>query len=323
MTVFGRWGRYIGSLKISVLKGHLYADDYRCEEYEPGLCFTYHGEALDKKTPLLRSLQALSRQVCRLSELFGIPCEGRRAMAALGCEQEYFLVDKEFYEDRPDLVQTGRTLFGRRPAKHQQMEDHYFGAIKRRVLAFMEDLDRELWKLGVPAKTRHNEVCPAQFEIAPMYEELNLAVDQNMLVMQTLQDVAGRHGLQCLLHAKPFAGVNGSGKHNNWNIVGPDGKNWLAPGENPREDAKFLTMICALSRRHARRSPAGLRGDGGERSPSRRQRSAAGDHVHLPRRTARGGDRATGDRRSRTGDGRGRHSRGRFVASAASAGSHR
>ncbi len=206
----------------------------------------YHGEALDKKTPLLRSMEALSRQVCRLGKLFGVNPDGKRAQVALGIEQEYFLIDKKFHEKRLDLLQTGRTLFGRKPAKHQQMEDHYFGAIKPRVMAFMCDLDRELWRLGVPAKTRHNEVCPGQFEIAPVFEELNLAVDHNMMVMDVLREVADRHGFACLLHEKPFAGVNGSGKHNNWSITGPDGRNWLTPGDNPHENAKFLTIICAL-----------------------------------------------------------------------------
>ncbi len=206
----------------------------------------YHGEALDKKTPLLRSMDALSRQVCRLGKLFGIPSKGKRACVTLGAEQEYFLVDRKFYAKRLDLLQAGRTLFGKKPAKHQQMEDHYFGAIKPRVMAFMCDLDRELWRLGVPAKTRHNEVCPGQFEIAPVYEELNLAVDHNMIVMEVLREMADKHGLACLLHEKPFAGVNGSGKHNNWSITGPDGKNWLTPGDNPHENAKFLTIICAL-----------------------------------------------------------------------------
>jgi len=212
----------------------------------PSVFCGYHGEALDKKTPLLRSKAALSKQVCRLGKLFGIESDGKRAYATLGSEQEYFLIDREFYEERLDLLQTGRTLFGRAPAKHQQMDDHYFGAIRSRVMAFMQDLDRELWRLGVPAKTRHNEVCPAQFEVAPTFEELNLAVDQNMLTMQALREVAERHGFACLLHEKPFAGVNGSGKHNNWAICGPDGKNWLTPGDNPHENAKFLTVICAL-----------------------------------------------------------------------------
>ena len=212
----------------------------------PTAFYSYKGEALDKKTPLLRSMAALSKQVCRLARLFGIPTEGKRAYPTLGAEQEYFLIDKGLYEARLDLVQTGRTLFGKAPAKHQQMEDHYFGAIKPRIVAFMNDLDRELWKLGIPAKTRHNEVCPAQFEISPVFEELNLAVDHNMMIMQILREVAEDHGFVCLLHEKPYAGVNGSGKHNNWALCGPDGKNWLTPGDNPHENAIFLTMICAL-----------------------------------------------------------------------------
>jgi glutamine synthetase len=206
----------------------------------------YHGEALDKKTPLLRSIDALSSQVCRLGKFFGIDLPGKRALATLGPEQEYFLVDAEYFDARLDLVQTGRTLFGRKPAKHQQMEDHYFGSIKTRVIGFMADLDRELWRAGIPGRTRHNEVCPAQFEIAPMFETLNLSVDHNMIVMETLRNVAEKHGFVCLLHEKPFAGVNGSGKHNNWSVCGPDGKNWLTPGQNPHENAKFLTMIVAL-----------------------------------------------------------------------------
>ncbi|HQL40941.1 MAG TPA: glutamine synthetase III, partial [Candidatus Omnitrophota bacterium] len=155
----------------------------------------WHGEALDKKTPLLRSMKALSKQVCRLAELFGISSKGKQAYATLGGEQEYFLIDREYYNQRIDLIQTGRTLFGKEPAKHQQMADHYFGAIKTRIIAFMEDLDREMWKLGVPTKTRHNEVAPAQFEVAPVFESLNLAVDHNMLCMEMLQKVAERHGL--------------------------------------------------------------------------------------------------------------------------------
>ncbi|MFH1416087.1 MAG: glutamine synthetase III [Elusimicrobiota bacterium] len=212
----------------------------------PTAFYSYNGEALDKKTPLLRSINALSKQVCRLAKLFGIDCENKRAYATLGAEQEYFLIDNSFYEERLDLLQTGRTLFGRIPSKHQQLDDHYFGAIKTRVMTFMDDLDRELWKLGIPAKTRHNEVCPAQFEVAPVFEELNLAVDHNMLMMEILHQVAEKHGFRCLLHEKPYAGVNGSGKHNNWALSGPDGKNWLTPGENPHENAKFLTIIAAL-----------------------------------------------------------------------------
>lgn len=206
----------------------------------------WHGEALDKKTPLLRSMKALSKQVCRLADLFGINTKGKQAYATLGGEQEYFLIDRTYYNERIDLIQTGRTLFGKEPAKHQQMADHYFGAIKTRVIGFMEELDKEMWKLGVPTKTRHNEVAPAQFEVAPVFESLNLAVDHNMLCMEVMQRVAEKHGLACLLHEKPFAGVNGSGKHNNWSIVGPDDKNWLSPGENPHENAKFLVTLCAV-----------------------------------------------------------------------------
>jgi glutamine synthetase len=211
----------------------------------PTVFYSYNGEALDKKIPLLRSIHALAVQLRRVAKLFRIKGDVR-PYATLGAEQEYFLMDKEFFLQRLDLLQTGRTLFGRKPAKHQQMEDHYFGAIKPRIMSFMEDLDRELWKLGIPSKTRHNEVCPAQFEIAPIFEELNHAVDHNMMTMEVLRQVADRHGLVCLLHEKPFAGVNGSGKHNNWALVGPDGKNWLTPGDNPHENAKFLLIIGSL-----------------------------------------------------------------------------
>ena len=203
----------------------------------------YTGEALDKKTPLLRSMQALDRSVKRLMKLFG------RAEAHTGCtlgaEQEYFLVDKEYWKKRPDLILTGRTLFGAPSAKGQQLEDHYFGTIPDRVLSFMNDVERELWKLGIPAKTRHNEVAPAQFELAPQFEELNLASDHNMLVMDALRDVAEKHGFKCRLHEKPYAGVNGSGKHNNW-AVNYGGKNLLDPGSDPHENAVFLTMLCAV-----------------------------------------------------------------------------
>ena len=212
----------------------------------PTIFCGYNGEALDMKTPLLRSINVLSEQVCRLGEFFGIDSTDKRAEVTLGCEQEYFLVDQSFYAERLDLLQTGRTLFGQIPAKHQQLDDHYFGAIKSRVLVYMAEVDRELWKLGVPVQTRHNEVCPAQFEIAPLFEELNLAVDHNMIIMEVLRTVAEKHGFACLLHEKPFAGVNGSGKHNNWSVDGADGKNWLTPGNNPHENAKFLAVICAL-----------------------------------------------------------------------------
>ncbi len=203
----------------------------------------YTGEALDKKTPLLRSMQALDKAVKRLMRLFARP--DAHAACTLGAEQEYFLVDKKLWQKRPDLVLTGRTLFGAPSAKGQQLEDHYFGTIPDRVLSFMNDVERELWRLGIPAKTRHNEVAPAQFELAPQFEELNLANDHNMLVMDTLNNVAEKHGFKCLLHEKPYAGVNGSGKHNNWSVA-YGGKNLLDPGTNPSENALFLTMLCAV-----------------------------------------------------------------------------
>ena len=211
----------------------------------PTMFYGYHGEALDKKIPLLRAQAALAKQINRVAKLFGVPGD-KRPFATLGPEQEYFLVDAEVYRQRPDLVQTGRTLFGVRPARHQQLEDHYFGKIKNRVLSFMAEVDKELWKLGVPAKTRHNEVSPAQFELAPVFEEQNLSSDHNMLTMEVLQTVAERYGLVCLLHEKPFDGVNGSGKHNNWSITGPDGKNWLSPGKTPHENAQFLTVLVSI-----------------------------------------------------------------------------
>ena len=205
---------------------------------------SYTGEALDKKTPLLRSIQALSSATRRLMQCFG--CSGNgKVTVTLGVEQEYFLIDKHFFLLRPDLIQTGRTLFGAPPAKHQQLEDHYFGAIRPRVLNFMSDVEQTLWKLGIPAKTRHNEVAPAQFELAPVFEEVNLACDHNMLVMEILRQTAEKHGFVCLLHEKPFAGVNGSGKHNNWSI-NYEGRNLLNPGSNPQDDAIFLTVLCAI-----------------------------------------------------------------------------
>jgi glutamine synthetase len=205
---------------------------------------SYTGEALDKKTPLLRSMAALSKQAARILACFNVKPKNR-VVATLGPEQEYFLIDRQFYLARPDLIQTGRTLFGNVPPKHQQMEDHYFGSIKPRVMDFMTDVDHTLWTLGIPAKTRHNEVAPAQFELAPIFEELNLAVDHNMMVMDVLRTVADRHGFVCLLHEKPFAGVNGSGKHNNWSMTA-DNRNLLEPGANPHENAIFLTILCAI-----------------------------------------------------------------------------
>ncbi|MCF6174802.1 MAG: glutamine synthetase III [Victivallaceae bacterium] len=206
---------------------------------------SYTGEALDKKTPLLRSIQAVGLQAKRLLACFGEEVSGR-VNAELGAEQEYFLIDKSLHAARTDLIQTGRTLFGAAPAKHQQLDDHYFGSIKPRVLAFMSEVDQKLWRLGIPAKTRHNEVAPAQFELAPMFEELNLAVDHNMLVMEVLRQVADLHGFVCLMHEKPFAGINGSGKHNNWSLGVAGLGSLLDPGENPHQNAIFLTILCAI-----------------------------------------------------------------------------
>ena len=211
--------------------------------YIPTAFCSYTGEALDRKTPLLRSIQALSAATKKLMKCFGLPDE--KVTVTLGPEQEYFLIDKRFYLLRPDLLQTGRTLFGAPPAKHQQLEDHYFGTIKMRVLNFMNEVEQELWKLGIPAKTRHNEVAPAQFELAPIFEELNLACDHNMLVMEVLRQTAERYGFVCLMHEKPFARINGSGKHNNWS-VNYGKRNLLNPGSDPDQNAIFLTTLCAI-----------------------------------------------------------------------------
>ena len=206
---------------------------------------SFTGETLDMKTPLLRSIQAVSRATERLMRKFGQP--KAHVEVTLGAEQEYFLIDKKFYMRRPDLLQTGRTVFGAAPAKHQQLEDHYFGAIKPRVLKFMSEVEDRLWRLGIPAKTRHNEVAPAQFELAPMFEDMNLAVDHNMLIMEVLRQTAEKNDLVCLLHEKPFEGVNGSGKHCNWSIA-YGGRNLLSPGSNPRENAIFITFLLAIIR---------------------------------------------------------------------------
>jgi len=206
---------------------------------------SYGGEALDKKTPLLRSMEALNRQALRVLKLFGHD-EVRRVVPAVGAEQEYFLIDKALYERRMDLLYTGRTLFGAKPPKGQELDDHYFGSIKPRVAAFMEELNTELWKLGVLAKTEHNEVAPAQHELAPIYTTVNLATDQNQLTMEIMQRVAAKHGMVCLLHEKPFAGVNGSGKHNNWSLSTNTGVNLLSPGETPHENAQFLLFLAAV-----------------------------------------------------------------------------
>ena len=206
---------------------------------------SYGGEALDKKTPLLRSMEALNRQALRILKLFGSD-EIRHVTPSVGPEQEYFLIDKALYEKRRDLIYTGRTLFGAKPPKGQELDDHYFGSIKPRVAAFMEELNTELWKLGILAKTEHNEVAPAQHELAPIYTTTNLATDQNQLTMEIMQRVAAGHGMVCLLHEKPFAGVNGSGKHNNWSLSTDTGVNLLSPGETPHENAQFLLFLAAV-----------------------------------------------------------------------------
>ena len=206
---------------------------------------SYGGEALDKKTPLLRSMKALNKQALRILRLFGND-KVSYVTTSVGPEQEYFLITKEMYDQRKDLQFTGRTLFGARPPKGQEMDDHYFGVIKPRVAAYMDDLNKELWKLGIFAKTQHNEVAPAQHELAPIYTTTNIATDHNQLTMEMMQKVAARHGLVCLLHEKPFAGVNGSGKHNNWSISTDTGVNLLSPGETPYENAQFLLFLCAV-----------------------------------------------------------------------------
>jgi len=206
---------------------------------------SYSGEALDKKTPLLRSMEAISKQAIRILRLFG-DTTAQRVLTTVGPEQEYFLIDKEMYLKRPDLIYTGRTLFGSRPPKGQELEDHYFGAIKPRVSAFMKELDEELWKLGVYAKTKHNEVAPAQHELAPIFSTTNIATDHNQLTMELMKSIANKHGLACLLHEKPFAGVNGSGKHNNWSISTDTGINLLEPGDTPNDNAQFLLFLVAV-----------------------------------------------------------------------------
>ena len=206
---------------------------------------SYTGEALDQKTPLLRSMEAINKEALRLLRLFG-NTTSKKVTPSVGAEQEYFLVDAEKFEERKDLIYTGRTLFGAMPPKGQELDDHYFGTIRQRIASFMRDVNIQLWKVGVPAKTQHNEVAPAQHELAPIYTEANLAVDQNQLTMQTLKRVACQHGLKCLLHEKPFAGVNGSGKHNNWSITTDDGINLLDPGKTPHENTQFLLVLACI-----------------------------------------------------------------------------
>lgn len=214
---------------------------------------SYKGEALDKKTPLLKSMEAVSREALRIVRLFG-NTEAKKVVPSVGPEQEYFLVDKQKYLQRKDLIFTGRTLFGAMPPKGQELDDHYFGSIRERIAAYMKDVNEELWKLGVSSKTQHNEVAPAQHELAPIYAQANVAVDHNQLIMETLKKIADRHGLHCLLHEKPFAGVNGSGKHNNWSLVTDNGVNLLEPGTTPHENIQFLLVLTCILRavdRHA------------------------------------------------------------------------
>ncbi|MBR5134164.1 MAG: glutamine synthetase III, partial [Clostridia bacterium] len=213
--------------------------------YIPTAFCSYSGEALDKKTPLLRSMEAINRQALRVMKLFGND-DVTMVNTTVGPEQEYFLVDAEAFSKRKDLLITGRTLFGAKPPKGQELEDHYFGTIKPRVMAFMQDLDEELWKLGVLAKTEHNEAAPAQHELAPIFTTTNIATDHNQLTMEMMKKVAARHGMVCLLHEKPFAGVNGSGKHNNWSLSTNTGMNLFEPGNSPHENAQFLLFLCAV-----------------------------------------------------------------------------
>lgn len=228
-------------------------DENGCILYVPTAFCSYTGEALDQKTPLLRSMEAINKQALRFLRLFG-NTTSKRVKPSVGIEQEYFLVDRQKYLKRKDLVFTGRTLFGAMPPKGQELDDHYFGSIRARIAAFMKEVNEELWRLGVTAKTQHNEVAPAQHELAPIYVECNVAVDHNQLIMETLKKVAERQGLHCLLHEKPFAGVNGSGKHDNWSLTTDDGKNLLDPGKTPHENIQFLLMLLCVLRavdRHA------------------------------------------------------------------------
>ena len=221
--------------------------------YIPTAFCSYKGEALDKKTPLLRSMQAINTQALRILRLFG-NTTSHRVVPSVGAEQEYFIVDRDKYLQRKDLIYTGRTLFGAMPPKGQELEDHYFGSIRERIASYMNDINHELWMLGVPAKTQHNEVAPAQHELAPVYEQVNVAVDHNQVTLETMKKVAGRHGLTCLLNEKPFAGVNGSGKHNNWSLTSDDGINMLNPGDTPHENIQFLLVLACILKavdRHA------------------------------------------------------------------------
>ena len=259
----------------------------------PTAFVSYTGEALDHKIPLLRSQEALGKQALRVLRWFG-NTTASRVFTNIGPEQEYFLVDRRLAEQRPDLILTGRTLFGAPSPKGQELEDQYFGSIRERILAFMMDLDRELWRLGIPAKTRHNEVAPGQFEMAPVYEPTSVGSDHNMVVMSTMRRLAPQHGLMFLIHEKPFAGINGSGKHNNWSMGTDEGENLLDPGNDPHANAQFLAFLVAVIRavnEHADLLRASI-ADAGQDHRLGRQRGAAGDHVDLPRLAARGRRRA-------------------------------
>ena len=251
---------------------------------------SWTGEALDNKIPLLRSMDALSGAAMRALELLGVD-DAERVFTTTGCEQEYFLIDEQYFFERPDLVTTGRTLFGAKPPKGHELDDHYFGSIPERVLAYMLEVELELAKLGVPIKTRHNEVAPNQFEVAPIFENSNVGSDHQMLTMQIMQNTARRYGLVCLLHEKPFAGVNGSGKHNNWSMGTDTGLNLLEPGDTPVGEPAVPVLLRGRDPGGQQAPGAAARLDRERRSgsPARRQRGAAGDHLDLPRRGAREG----------------------------------
>ncbi len=262
-------------------------DDVLCI---PTAFCSYTGEALDKKTPLLRSMTALSRESKRVLALFGKT--PKKVVPSVGDEQEYFLIKKDAYRKRKDLVITGRTLFGAAPCKGQELEEHYFGAIRPTVSAYMKDLDDELWALGIPAKTKHNEVAPCQHELAPVYGEVNEAIDQNLVMMEKMKLIASRHDLVCLLHEKPFEGINGSGKHNNWSL-GTESENLLDPGDTPLDNLQFIVFLTAVIEAvdNYQELLRALRCLGRQRPSSGRQRGSSGDYVHLPGRRAYRGRR--------------------------------
>ena len=261
---------------------------------------SWTGEALDHKIPLLRSMDALSKSAVRALKLFG-DGSTQRVFTTVGPEQEYFLIDEQYYFERPDLVTTGRTLFGAKPPKGHELDDHYFGSIPERILACMLDVERELAKLGVPVKTRHNEVAPNQYEIAPVFENSNVGSDHQHLTMLTMQNIARRYGLVCLLHEKPFAGVNGSGKHNNWSMGTDTGSNLLDPGDTPAREPAVPVLLRRrdAGRQQAPGPAAGVDRLAGAGPPPGRQRGAAGDHLDLPRGRARAGVRSDRARRGR------------------------